>query len=70
MGSYNRAVGSLESRVLVSARRFRELGAAGDRTELEFLAPVGARARMPQAEELLAVPSVLPAGQGTDLGVH
>ena len=55
--SYNRAVGSLESRVLVTARRFRELGVAGERTEIEPLAPVGSRARAVQAPELaLAVP--------------
>ena len=55
--SYNRAVGSLESRVLVTARRFRELGVAGERTEIEPLAPVGSRARAVQAPELaLAAP--------------
>ena len=48
--SYNKAVGSLESRVLVSARKFRELGAADDR-ELEAPAPVD---RIPRAPDLPA----------------
>jgi DNA recombination protein RmuC len=64
--SYNRAIGSLESRVLVSARRFRELGAAGDRAEIEPLVPVGARARGVQAPELV----VATALEQIEPGVH
>lgn len=44
VGSYNDAVGSLESRVLVSARKLRELGAATG-AEIAAIEPVERRAR-------------------------
>jgi DNA recombination protein RmuC len=50
VASYNRAIGSLESRVLVSARRFQDLGAAPGRAEIEVLEPVDARPRGLTAE--------------------
>ena len=50
--SYNRAVGTLESRVFVTARRLKELGAAADRSELAVLEPVDGQARNIQASEV------------------
>ena len=48
--AYNKAVGSMESRVLVSARKFRELGAATS-TDLDVPRTVEARTRGLQAPE-------------------
>jgi DNA recombination protein RmuC len=50
--SYNRAVGSLESRVLVSARRFKELGASSGK-DIETLETLDIRPRMVDSSDLL-----------------
>jgi len=55
VSAYNDAVGSLESRVLVSARRFPALGVVGIETEvIGDLQPVEASPRLLQAIELVA----------------
>ena len=56
--SYNRAAGTLESRVFVTARRFRDLGVGGDRTSIGTLEPVAVRVRA------LQVPELTPTGTG------
>ncbi len=50
--AYNKTVSSLETRVLVTARRFTELG-AGSKTEIPALEPVEKQTRSIQATELL-----------------
>jgi DNA recombination protein RmuC len=46
--AYNRAVGSLEARVMVTARKFVELESATFGVEIEELTPVDKAARVPQ----------------------
>ncbi|HNY80409.1 MAG: DNA recombination protein RmuC [Sedimentisphaerales bacterium] len=68
--AYNKAVGSMESRVLVSARKFKELGAAGG-PDLNAPRTVDARARAVQGAEadtpvsLPAPPETPPEAGGT-----
>jgi DNA recombination protein RmuC len=55
--AYNKSVATLESRVLVSARRLRDLKAAPEDMEIEAIEPVERTARALQAGELAALPA-------------
>ena len=54
--AFNKVAGNIESRVLVTARRFRDLGAAPLGMEIEELPQVEQIARELQAPELLPAP--------------
>ncbi len=54
--SYNKSLGTLESRVLVTARRFHELKSISGDEEIESLVPVDKAIRGIQAVELLGLP--------------
>jgi DNA recombination protein RmuC len=54
VGAYNDSVASMERRVLVSARKFRDLKVASEDKEIRDLNPVEALPRDVQAPELLA----------------
>lgn len=59
VSAYNKSVATLESRVLVTARKFRDLKVVGDDKVIRDLNPVELLPRAVQAAELLGQPSGL-----------
>jgi DNA recombination protein RmuC len=56
MGAYNDAVGSLESRVLPAARKFRDLNVAAEGKEIDVIHQLETLPRTLTAEEMAALP--------------
>ena len=52
MNAYNKTVGTLESRVFVAARKFKDLSVATENDELKPLNPIETITRVPQIPEL------------------
>jgi DNA recombination protein RmuC len=52
--AYNKAVSSMESRVLVTARKFKDLGTSATDADIDELAPVEVAPRLLQSAELAA----------------
>ena len=63
--SYNKTLGTLESRVLVSARRFHELETTGTEGEIPSLAPVDATPREIKTLEMPLFPEEQAPRKGT-----
>lgn len=61
VNGYNAAVGTMEARVLPSARKFRDLGSGGGE-DIDVLEPVNLTPRVPTANEI-AEPAQLSSGQ-------
>jgi DNA recombination protein RmuC len=66
--SYNKTVGSIESRVLVSARKFKELSVTGAKgAQLEEILPVEQTPRLLSAPELTLITTSQYAEEGSPL---
>jgi DNA recombination protein RmuC len=66
LDSYNKGVGSFEARVLVTARKFKEVGALGGE-EIEILEPIDKSARALALDEGGLFPDIVAAELGVEV---